>query len=462
MFRVLDYLSRWVQEKQTKKGSRGYDPMDIADQIQRVDIVLSMIPPEIISQRAVECKSYSRALFYWEQHIRDCRERKISEDKNTELLERLQDIYTQIDEPDGIEGISAHLHVLDIEQQILGHRKAGRWTAAQSWYEIKLAETPDDVDVQVNLLTCLKESGQHGVLCDTLEVDDLTDSSTDVLLNYIEGMQTTPATAPRLLPFATEASWATGRWLALKKYTSMESKGASEDFNVRIGHALLALHSDDPSLFQSTICSIREQIARSLSTATTASLATCHDNMLKLHVLTELEMIAGTDNGGVVDRPKVLESLNRRLEVIGAYLNDKQYLLGIRRAAMQLSRYATLPLLKAGLLMYTALLLRKVTLLPHGLLVLDSQERETPSINPSTLFFTHPSLKTTLQPSSMHDFYGRKATTERPSKISKEQSRTMHLYLITEILRISALLLPTPQNNKIFSRQERICFLPSG
>jgi serine/threonine-protein kinase ATR len=77
-------------------------------------------------------------------------------------MERLQEIYTQIDEPDGIEGISAHLHVLDIDQIILGHRKAGRWTAAQSWYEIKLADDPEDSDVQINLLTCLKASGQHG------------------------------------------------------------------------------------------------------------------------------------------------------------------------------------------------------------------------------------------------------------------------------------------------------------
>ncbi len=121
-----------------------------------------MIPPEISSRRAVECKSYSRALYYWEQHIRDIRKTDKSQETNTFLLERLQDIYTQIDEPDGIEGISAHLHVLDIEQQILGHRKAGRWTAAQSWYEIKLAENPEDVDVQMNLLTCLRESGQHG------------------------------------------------------------------------------------------------------------------------------------------------------------------------------------------------------------------------------------------------------------------------------------------------------------
>jgi len=130
--------------------------------IARVKSVLDMIPAEIVSQRAVECKSYSRALFYWEQHIRLMRETNQTTSGTNQLLERLQDIYTQIDEPDGIEGISAHLHVLDIDQQILGHRKAGRWTAAQSWYEIKLAEDPNNVDVQVNLLTCLKESGQHG------------------------------------------------------------------------------------------------------------------------------------------------------------------------------------------------------------------------------------------------------------------------------------------------------------
>ncbi|KAF4624113.1 hypothetical protein G7Y89_g14062 [Cudoniella acicularis] len=324
VFRILDYCSRWVQEKQTHSSrARGQDAVDAAEAIRKVEDAITMIPPEIISQRAVECKSYSRALFYWEQHICRVREVGCPPNKDTELLEHLQDIYTQIDEPDGIEGISAHLHVLDVEQQILGHQKAGRWTAAQSWYEIKLAEHPDDVDVQVNLLTCLKESGQH-----------------DVLLNYVEGMQTAQDAASRLLPFATEASWATGRWSALEKYTNMAPKGMGEDFNVRVGQALLALHQKNVDLFKSSIKSTREQIACSLSVAATASFGACHDSMLKLHVLTELEMIAGTDKAGPVDRPSVLASLNRRLEVIGAYLNDKQYLLGLRRAAMQLSRFA--------------------------------------------------------------------------------------------------------------------------
>lgn len=131
--------------------------------ISSVEAVLGLIPADIISRRAVECKSYARALFHWEQYIRQQRQR--GNDNAIDLepyYERLQDIYTQIDEPDGIEGISVHLQVLNIDQQILEHRKAGRWTAAQSWYEMLHAEKPDDLDIQFNLLTSLKESGQHG------------------------------------------------------------------------------------------------------------------------------------------------------------------------------------------------------------------------------------------------------------------------------------------------------------
>ncbi|KAH6705183.1 protein kinase-like protein rad3 [Leptodontidium sp. MPI-SDFR-AT-0119] len=326
VFRILDYFARWMQEKQIKAAStRGQVSVDAERDIMLVKSVVETIPPELISRRAIECKSYPRALFYWEQHIRDQREKdqgaSASTTASTAQLQRLQDIYTQIDEPDGIEGISAHLHVLDIDQQILGHRKAGRWTAAQSWYEIQLAERPEDVEVQLNLLTCLKESGQH-----------------DVLLNYVEGMHTAAQTVSKLLPFAAEASWATGRWATLAKYTSLAPPGIGEDFNVNIGRALLALQKGNEDLFTSNVKSLRDRIARSLSNATTSSLGACHDTMLKLHVLTELEMIAGTGQAASDNLPGILESLNRRLEVIGAFLNDKQYLLGIRRAAMQLSR----------------------------------------------------------------------------------------------------------------------------
>ena len=134
------------------------------DQISLVESFLSAIPAEVLSRRAVECRSFARALYYWEQYIREQKVRPAITDEELEpLYERLQDIYTQIDEPDGIEGISSHLHVLNIDQQVLEHRKAGRWNAVQSWYELVLQEKPEDTEVQFSLLTSLKESGQHGL-----------------------------------------------------------------------------------------------------------------------------------------------------------------------------------------------------------------------------------------------------------------------------------------------------------
>jgi serine/threonine-protein kinase ATR len=153
-------------------------------------------------------------------------------------------------------------------------------------------------------------------------------------------MHTATSTVSRLLPFATEASWATGRWAALQKYTSMATQDSGDDFNICVGRALLALqqHKGDTQQFQTIVGSTRKHIATSLSAPMTVSLASSHDTMLKLHVLTEMEMIAGTDSNMQTDRSKILDSLNRRLEVMGAYLNNKQYLLGIRRATMKLSR----------------------------------------------------------------------------------------------------------------------------
>ena len=137
-------------------------------QISIVEALLARIPADVISRRAVDCKSFARALFHWEQYIRQEKQKLLQQPEeeahksHTAQYARLQDIYAQIDEPDGIEGISAHLQVLDINQQILEHRRAGRWTAAQSWYEMSLVEEPDNADLQYQLLTCLKESGQFG------------------------------------------------------------------------------------------------------------------------------------------------------------------------------------------------------------------------------------------------------------------------------------------------------------
>ncbi|KAI1494605.1 phosphatidyl inositol 3-kinase-like protein [Biscogniauxia mediterranea] len=319
IFRFLDYAMRWVQ---LKRASPHTSPRDAAatDKVQKV---LDSFPAELISQRAVDCQAYSRALFHLEQHIRQVDENKNGFEDRDRLIQRLQDIYTQIDEPDGLEGISAHLHVLDINEQVLSHRKAGRWAAAQTWYEIKLAEDPDNVDVQIDLLTCLKESGQH-----------------DVLLNYVEGMEkhTAATTINRIVPYAVEASWATGRWQTMQKFIGKYQGDRTENFNVSIAQALLYLQKGWTQAFLEEMKIIRDRISSSLTFSATSSLQACHESMLRSHVLTDLELIAGMNSDGDQHPQETLKSLNRRLEVLGSYVSDKQYVLSVHRAAMELTR----------------------------------------------------------------------------------------------------------------------------
>ncbi|KAI0384338.1 phosphatidyl inositol 3-kinase [Hypomontagnella monticulosa] len=340
VFRFIDYGMRWIHLKRTQNN---LGPRDIAA-MEKVQQILDSIPAELISQRAVDCKAYARALFHLEQHIRQVDEEKRGGNERERLLQRLQDIYTQIDEPDGLEGISAHLHVLDVNQQVLSHRKAGRWAAAQTWYEIKLAEDPDNVDIQIDLLTCLKESGQH-----------------DVLLNYVEGIEkhTAITTINRIVPYAVEASWATGRWQTMDKFIAKYQGDRSENFNVSIAQGLLYLQKGWTKAFIDQMKTLRERVNASMNFSVTSSLQACHEPMLKCHVLTDLELIAGINNDGNQHPQEILKTLDRRLEVLGSYVNDKQYVLSIRRAAMELMRPRFGDLDISALWLSTARLARK-------------------------------------------------------------------------------------------------------
>ncbi|KAL9615276.1 MAG: hypothetical protein Q9167_000247 [Letrouitia subvulpina] len=307
----------------TRQSPQSQNSLEHArSQVSVVESVLRDIPADVIARRAVECKSFARALFYWEQYIREQNSNPGTADfaRDIEpLYERLQDIYTQIDEPDGIEGISAHLQVLNIDQQILEHRKAGRWSAAQSWYELLLSEEPDNVDVQYHLLFCLKESGQHNVLLN--QVDNFPNSQVNTAS----------------LSLATEASWITEKWTKLEAYCAKAGKGLNGDFNIGIGTALLALAKDKPDVFSDSLQELKRRTARSLTMSNTTSLQGCHDILLKLHVLSELGSVGllQCDDSTDQNNPKALFS--QRLELLGAFVSEKQYLLGLRRACMHLT-----------------------------------------------------------------------------------------------------------------------------
>ncbi|CAK3819966.1 kinase rad3 [Lecanosticta acicola] len=338
VFSVLDYLSTWLREKRKELSETraaayktGHSPNEFDEardmgQIETVEAFFALIPAEIIARQAMECRSYARALFHWEQYIRQARDLipsgRLSE-KEDGMYDRLQEIYSQIDEPDGLEGIAAHLPIISEDQQAFNHAKSGRWAAAQAWYELQLAEQPDVPDLQHNVLRCLQETGQYTPLLKYAET----------FLNASRGTNEKRFTTEMHLPLAAEACWMTENLNGLEKVLSNHAQKDATEFNVGIGQCLLRAADVSEGSFLGELQRLRKSITESLSMAGTDTLQNCHSELRNLHVIYELEALMNAD---AAQASTMLQAFDKRLAAMGSYIHDKQYVLGIRRAAMRL------------------------------------------------------------------------------------------------------------------------------
>lgn len=110
-----------------------------------------------------------------------------------------------------------------------------------------------------------------------------------------------------------------------------------QEFNISIATLLESLRAGGmQESFSSILEDIRSSIATTMNPSTTVSLQSAHEQILKCHVLSDVELIVKTKTATPAEKEHVMEVLEGRLAVMGAYFNDKQYLLGIRRALMSL------------------------------------------------------------------------------------------------------------------------------
>ncbi|KAF2211034.1 hypothetical protein CERZMDRAFT_43856 [Cercospora zeae-maydis SCOH1-5] len=336
VFTVLDYMSTWLREKRRELSETrvaayktGVSPNEFDEardlgQIETVENFLASIPAEIIANQAIDCRSYARALFHWEQYIRQERDLIPSGKLTTEhesMYDRLQEIYTQIEEPDGLEGIAAHLPLVSEQQQTINHAKAGRWTAAQAWYELQLAEQPTNTDIQHEILQCQKETGQYATLL----------RYANSFLDRDQSGDNVAAAVRAHLPLVIEACWMTEDFNGLRRRLLMRPEETEIDFNIGVGRLLLCCGGEGSLTEQISI--MRKTITEGLSMASTDSLQTCHAELMKLHVLYEIEALSQVKSN---DASRLIRAFDKRLNTVGAYVQDKQFILGARRAVMRI------------------------------------------------------------------------------------------------------------------------------
>ena len=175
IFTIMDHFNKWLcfarleiamrRQEAGANSRRSRQPQTALDlQILRVDSILASIDQKLVARAAFECNSFARSLMNYENYITMIQSAGAVNSTLQECFERLHEIYAHLDEPDGMEGVSSCVMIPSLEHHIRQHEIMGRWTSAQSCWEIRLQQSPDNLDYHIGLLRCLRNLGHYGSL----------------------------------------------------------------------------------------------------------------------------------------------------------------------------------------------------------------------------------------------------------------------------------------------------------
>ena len=131
--------------------------------VRRVEAVFQALPQDAVADAALNSKSYARALLNYEKILY---QRKPKSDlvPVQPYYEHMHHIYAELNEPDGMEGVSAFILSPSIQHQIREHEMTGKWTSAQSCWEVQLQLQPEEPNSHIGLLRCLRNLGHYGTI----------------------------------------------------------------------------------------------------------------------------------------------------------------------------------------------------------------------------------------------------------------------------------------------------------
>ena len=316
-------------------------------QLEDIDRFLQCIPRVGLARAAMRIRAYTRSLRYMDSVVRSKNSQgtiksssvssviKTLPQPESSDINKMQLIYCQLDEPDGMIGLEALRHDTTEEpgslQRIRALEHAEQWTAVLQEYEQALQEPPSlrksIHQYQPQLPSSIHDDSQnydeerHNEN-DDAEFDDWESECEGVLesgmlksllvlghlesvLNQYDGMSyRKPQLRPLLVPIAIAAAWRLQRWAVLDTYIChWDNCTGSEQghFEVSLAKALraIAMSTDEDiesytgnekqNEFDRAIQQGREQVMESLVAASRESYRRAYPLMLRLHILSEAE-----------------------------------------------------------------------------------------------------------------------------------------------------------------------------
>ncbi|OVA08868.1 Phosphatidylinositol 3-/4-kinase [Macleaya cordata] len=355
VFTLLDNLGQWVddvkqevalsqslQSMAPKATGRSKDPPRGPDQLliqcKNVSELLTAIPKVTLAKASFRCQAYARALLYFESHVlvksgsfNPAAERSgIFEDEDVSFL---MEIYSGLDEPDGLSGL-AHLRKSSrLHDQLLINKKAGNWAEVLTSCEQALQMEPTSIQRHSDVLNCL-----------------LNMCHLQAMVTHVDGLiSRVPKYKKTWCMQGVQAAWRLGRWDLMDEYLSgadeeglvCSSSESNASFDMDVAKILQAMMKKDQFSVAEQIAHSKQALLAPLAAAGMDSYTRAYPFVVKLHTLRELEDFHSLllndsflERSFHLDDPrflKVVQDWDNRLRYTQPSLWTREPLLAFRR-----------------------------------------------------------------------------------------------------------------------------------
>ncbi|KAK1326478.1 Serine/threonine-protein kinase ATR [Acorus calamus] len=304
VFTLLDNLGQWVDDlrqeaalarslnssvnKQTPKG-RGQMPEtdQLFVQCGNVSELLSAIPKVTLARASFHCQAYARSLRYFESHVQEksgsfnpAAERYgVFADEDISFL---MEIYSGLDEPDGLSGLANLRKSLNLHDQLLINEKVGNWGEVLTSCEQALQMEPTSIQRHSGVLNCL-----------------LNMCLLQAMVTHVDGLiSRIPQYKKAWCMQGVQAAWRLGRWELMDEYLSGadeeglvcgSSPEISASFDMDLAKILQAMMKKDSYAVSEKIAQSKQALLVPLAAAGMDSYMRAYPFIVKLHMLCELE-----------------------------------------------------------------------------------------------------------------------------------------------------------------------------
>ncbi|KAH0698336.1 hypothetical protein KY290_016254 [Solanum tuberosum] len=360
VFTLLDNLGQWVDDVQQElslsqsiqtSSSRQQalkskektinlpsDSDQVLIQCKHVSELLAAIHKMTLARASFRCQAYARSLLYFESHVREksgsfnpaSEKSGLFEDEDISFL---MEIYSGLDEPDGLCGFASLRKSKSLQDHLLINKKAGNWAEVLASCEQALQMEPTSVQRHSDVVNCLLN------MCHL----QATVTHVDGLISRIPKYQKTWCMQ------GVQAAWRLGRWDLMDEYLN----GADEEglvcsssesnalFDMDVAKILQAIMKRDQFSVAKKITLSKQALIAPLAAAGMDSYARAYPFVVKLHMLRELEDYSSLLGGESFleksfvlcdsDFSKLMESWEDRLKLTQPSLWAREPLLAFRR-----------------------------------------------------------------------------------------------------------------------------------